>query len=65
MQRNLKRRSGTGKCGEKEMNGADRFTQGAENANAECSNYKAEKSAAYTSVTGAENPAIISISITY
>ena len=47
----FKTKSGTGKCGEKEMNGADRFTQGAESANAECSNYKAEKSAA----TGAES----------
>lgn len=37
------------------MNGADRFTQGAESANAECSNYKAEKSAAYTRATGAES----------
>ncbi|MEI3474166.1 MAG: transglutaminase domain-containing protein [Blautia faecis] len=51
----FKTKSGTGKCGEKEMNGADRFTQGAESANAECSNYKAEKSAAYTRVTGAES----------
>ncbi len=51
----FKTKSGTGKCGKKEMNGADRFTQGAENANAECSNYKAEKSAAYTRVTGAES----------
>ena len=50
----FKTKSGTGKCGEKEMNGADRFTQGAESANAECSNYKAEKSAAYTRATGAE-----------
>ena len=37
------------------MNDADCFTQGAESANAECSNYKAEKSAAYTRVTGAES----------
>ena len=51
----FKTKSGTGKCGEKEMNGADRFTQGAESANAECSNYKAEKSAAYTRATGAES----------
>ncbi|MGO4947760.1 transglutaminase domain-containing protein [Blautia sp. Sow4_E7] len=51
----FKMKSGTGKCGEKEMNGADCFTQGAESANAECSNYKAEKSAAYTRVTGAES----------
>ena len=51
----FKTKSGTGKCGEKEMNGADCFTQGAESANAECSNYKAEKSAAYTRVTGAES----------
>lgn len=51
----FKMKSGTGKCGKKEMNGADCFTQGAENANAECSNYKAEKSAAYTRVTGAES----------
>ena len=51
----FKTKSGTGKCGKKEMNGADCFTQGAENANAECSNYKAEKSAAYTRVTGAES----------
>ena len=51
----FKTKSGTGKCGKKEMNGADRFTQGAESANAECSNYKAEKSAAYTRATGAES----------
>ena len=51
----FKMKSGTGKCGKKEMNGAGCFTQGAENANAECSNYKAEKSAAYTRVTGAES----------
>ena len=51
----FKTKSGTGKCGEKEINGADRFTQGAESANAECSNYKAEKSAAYTRATGAES----------
>lgn len=51
----FKMKSGTGKCGETEMNGADCFTQGAESANAECSNYKAEKSAAYTRVTGAES----------
>lgn len=51
----FKMKSGTGKCGKKEMNGVDCFTQGAENANAECSNYKAEKSAAYTRVTGAES----------
>ena len=51
----FKTKFGTGKCGEKEMNGADRFTQGAESANAECSNYKAEKSAAYTRATGAES----------
>ena len=51
----FKTKSGTGKCGEKEMNGADRFTQGAESANAECSNYKSEKSAAYTRATGAES----------
>ncbi|MFR7901104.1 MAG: hypothetical protein ACLU6Y_15745 [Ruminococcus sp.] len=42
-------------CGEKEMNGADCFAQGAESANAECSNYKAEKSVAHTGVSGAEN----------
>ena len=51
----FKTKSGTGKCGEKEMNGADRFTQGAESANADCSNYKAAKSAAYTRATGAES----------
>ena len=51
----FKTKSGTGKCGEKEMNGADCCTQGAESANAECSNYKTEKSAAYTRVTGAES----------
>lgn len=60
----FKTKSGTGKCGKKEMNGADRFTQGAESANAECSNYKVEN-LRHIQELQVQSPAIIFISITY